>query len=88
MEDSPIPLRVWAFVTWQAASNKKGVAAKLIERQTGVSYKTARFMMHCIRHGGHQRQAALRHCGGGRKFHRGQAAQDGQAGPRGDHRPW
>jgi hypothetical protein len=49
MEDSPIPLHKWAFVAWMAASRKKGVAAKEVERHVGVSYKTALYMMHRIR---------------------------------------
>jgi transposase-like protein len=49
MEDSPIPLRHWCYAFWAACSSKKGVSAKQIERMTGVSYKSALFMMHRIR---------------------------------------
>jgi len=49
MEDSPIPMRHWAYAFWQACASKKGVSAKEIERVTGVTYKTALFMMHRIR---------------------------------------
>jgi len=49
MEDSPIPLRHWCFAFWAACSSKKGVSAKQIERQTGLSYKSALFLMHRIR---------------------------------------
>lgn len=49
MEDSPIPLRHWVFVFWAATASKKGVSALQIKRQTGVTYKTALYMMHRIR---------------------------------------
>lgn len=49
MEDSPIPLRNWCFAFWAACASKKGVSAKQIQRQTGLSYKSALFMMHRIR---------------------------------------
>src|SRR5262245_28888050 len=40
-EDSRIPLRHWAFGFWRASTSKKGVAAKEIQRQTGLSYKSS-----------------------------------------------
>jgi transposase-like protein len=49
MEDSPIPLRHWCYAFWAACSSKKGVSALQIKRQTGLSYKSALFMMHRIR---------------------------------------
>ena len=49
MEDSPIPLRHWVFTFWAATASKKGVSALQIKRHTGVTYKTALFMMHRIR---------------------------------------
>jgi transposase-like protein len=48
-EDSRIPLRHWCFAFWRACSSKKGVSALEIHRQTGVSYKSALFMLHRIR---------------------------------------
>ncbi len=48
-EDSRIPMRHWCFAFWAACSSKKGVSAKQIERQTGLSYKSALFLMHRIR---------------------------------------
>lgn len=48
-EDSAIPLRHWCFAFWAACSSKKGVSALQIKRQTGLSYKSALFMMHRIR---------------------------------------
>jgi transposase-like protein len=49
MEDSPIPLRHWCYAFWAACAGKKGVSAMQIQRQTGLSYKSALFMMHRIR---------------------------------------
>ena len=49
-EDSLIPLRHWCFAFWAACSSKKGVSAMQIKRQTGLSYKSALFMMHRIRY--------------------------------------
>jgi len=49
MEDSGLPLTVWAFAFWQACASKKGVAAKQIERQCQISYKSALFVLHRVR---------------------------------------
>jgi transposase-like protein len=49
MEESLVPLTVWACAFWQACAGKKGVSAKQLERQTGVSYKTALYILHRIR---------------------------------------
>ncbi len=48
-EDSRIPLRHWCYGFWAAAVSKKGVSSKQIQRMTGLSYKSALFMMHRIR---------------------------------------
>ncbi|MFG0326946.1 MAG: IS1595 family transposase [Phycisphaerales bacterium JB037] len=49
LEESRIPVRHWCYALWAACASKKGVSAKQIQRQTGVSYKSALFMMHRIR---------------------------------------
>lgn len=49
MEDSRIPYHHWCFAFWAACSSKKGVSALQISRQTGLSYKSALFLMHRIR---------------------------------------
>jgi transposase-like protein len=49
LEDSRIPLKHWAYAFWAACSSKKGVSALQIKRQTGLSYKSALFLMHRIR---------------------------------------
>lgn len=48
-EDSRIPMRHWCYGFWRAATSKKGVSALEIHRQTGVSYKSALFMLQRIR---------------------------------------
>lgn len=48
-EDSRIPLRIWCHAFWRACSSKKGVSALQIKRETGLSYKSALFLMHRIR---------------------------------------
>lgn len=48
-EESRIPLRIWCHAFWRACSSKKGVSALQIQRETGISYKSALFLMHRIR---------------------------------------
>ena len=43
------PLRDWFFVMFQFCTSRNGVAAKEVERQLGVTYKTAWRMCHEIR---------------------------------------
>lgn len=43
------PLTDWFFVMWQFCTSRNGVAAKEVERQLGVTYKTAWRMCHLIR---------------------------------------
>ncbi|HTR60380.1 MAG TPA: IS1595 family transposase [Candidatus Binataceae bacterium] len=57
-EDSPIPLRHWAYAFWKACSSKKGVSALQIKRETGLTYKSALFLMHRIRFAMAQNYAA------------------------------
>jgi transposase-like protein len=45
-EDSAIPLKHWCYAFWAACSSKKGVSALQIKRQTGLTYKSALFLMH------------------------------------------
>src|SRR5437764_11774471 len=49
MEDSPIPLRHWCLAFYRAAASKKGVSALQIQRETGLTYKSALFLLHRIR---------------------------------------
>ena len=48
-EDSRIPLRHWCFALWAACSLKKGVSALQIKRQTGLTCKSALYLLHRIR---------------------------------------
>jgi transposase-like protein len=49
LEDSRIPLRTWCHAFWRACTSKKGISALQIKRETGLSYKSALFLMHRIR---------------------------------------
>ena len=49
MEDSPIPLRHWCLAFYRACASKKGVSALQIQRETGLTHKSALFLMHRIR---------------------------------------
>ena len=49
-EDSRIEMRHWCYAFWAACASKKGVSALQIKRMTGLSYKSALFMMHRIRY--------------------------------------
>lgn len=48
-EESRLSLRHWCYAFWRACTSKKGVSALEIKRHTGISYKSALFMMHRIR---------------------------------------
>ena len=48
-EDSRIPLRHWCRAFYRASSSKKGVSALQIQRETGLSYKSALSLMHRVR---------------------------------------
>ena len=49
-EESRIELRHWCYTLWRACTSKKGVSAREIQRQTQLSYKSALFLLHRIRH--------------------------------------
>jgi transposase len=46
---SRTPLRLWFYAIYMMSTNKAGTSAKQIERELGVTYKTAWRMMHQIR---------------------------------------
>ena len=46
---SRVPLRHWCYALWRSCTSKKGVSALEIKRQTGLTYKSALFLMHRIR---------------------------------------
>ncbi|HZW09295.1 MAG TPA: IS1595 family transposase [Phycisphaerales bacterium] len=49
-EESLIPLHKWLRAVWEAASAKNGVSALEMSRKLEISYKSALFLMHRIRH--------------------------------------
>lgn len=49
-EDSRIPLNKWLLAIHLLCSSKKGMSAHQIHRMLGITYKSAWFMMHRIRH--------------------------------------
>ena len=49
MEKSPTPLRLWFYAMYLMASTRCGISAKQIQRETGVTYKTAWRMFKQIR---------------------------------------
>lgn len=48
-EDSPLPLDVWFVAVWAVANCKNGISSYELARATGVSQKSAWFMLHRIR---------------------------------------
>jgi len=49
-EDSKIPLRMWLTVMYRMCSSKKGVSARQIGREFGLTPESAWFMCHRVRH--------------------------------------
>ncbi len=47
--DTHLPLRTWFMATALICNAKKGISAKQVERDLGVSYKTAWYLCHRIR---------------------------------------
>lgn len=49
-EDSHIPLTTWLQAMQRLCSSKKGISAHQLHRELGITYKSAWFMAHRIRH--------------------------------------
>jgi len=49
-EDSHIPLTTWFQAMQRLCSSKKGISAHQLHRELGITYKSAWFMAHRIRH--------------------------------------
>jgi transposase-like protein len=49
-ERSKIPLSKWLFAAYLICSSKKGISTHQLHRTLGVTYKTAWFLTHRIRH--------------------------------------
>lgn len=50
-EESRLPLRVWVYAIWKAASGKKGYSALQLSREMEITHKSALFVLRRIRHG-------------------------------------
>src|SRR5262245_49458814 len=50
-EESRLPLRVWVYAFWKAASSKKGISALQLSREVEITHKSALFVLRRIRHG-------------------------------------
>lgn len=48
-EDSPLPLKHWMLAVWMLSNCKNGVSSYEVARATGVTQKTAWFMLHRVR---------------------------------------
>jgi transposase-like protein len=48
-EDSPLPLKSWLLACWMVSNCKNGISSYEVARATGVTQKTAWFMLHRIR---------------------------------------
>lgn len=64
-ERSKIPLTKWWLATFLMCSSKKGISAHQLHRMLGVTYKTAWFMAHRIRHAMAENGGGLLGGGGG-----------------------
>ena len=49
-EDSHIPLNKWLMAFYLLCASKKGMNANQLHRMLGITYKSAWFMVHRIRH--------------------------------------
>jgi transposase-like protein len=49
-EDSHIPIRIWIQAIYLLTSSKKGISAHQLHRMLGITYKSAWFMEHRLRH--------------------------------------
>jgi transposase-like protein len=49
-EETRLPMKVWAHAMWRVCASKKGVSALQIKRETQISYKSALYLLHRIRH--------------------------------------
>lgn len=51
LEESRLPLRIWVYALWKAASSKKGISALQLSREMEITHKSALFLLRRIRHG-------------------------------------
>ncbi len=50
-EESRLPMRVWVYAFWKAASSKKGISALQLSREMMITHKSALFVLRRLRHG-------------------------------------
>ena len=50
-EETRLPLRIWVYAIWKAASGKKGYSALKLSREMEITHKSALFVLRRIRHG-------------------------------------
>ncbi len=50
-EESRLPMRVWVYAFWKAASSKKGISALQLSREMQITHKSALFVLRRLRHG-------------------------------------
>lgn len=51
LEETRLPLKIWVYAIWKAASSKKGISALQLSREMEITHKSALFVMRRIRHG-------------------------------------
>lgn len=51
LEETRLPVRVWIFAIWKAASSKKGYSALQLSREMEITHKSALFVLRRLRHG-------------------------------------
>jgi transposase-like protein len=51
LEETRLPLRIWAHAYWRACASKKGVSALQIARECSIRHQSALFLLNRIRHG-------------------------------------
>src|ERR1700730_11571116 len=50
-EESRLPMRVWVYAFWKAASSKKGISALQLSREMMITHKSALTVLRRLRHG-------------------------------------
>lgn len=51
LEETRLPVRVWIYAIWKAASGKKGYSALQLSREMEITHKSALFVLRRLRHG-------------------------------------
>src|SRR5438093_13353118 len=50
-EETRLPMKIWCYAMWKAASSKKGFSALQLSREMEITHKSALFVLRRIRHG-------------------------------------